>query len=235
MRRLNRIAIIAATAVLGTFLGTANRAHADRFELSIGSETRMMPSSSMDALDADVMPMFSLTGAMAIDRVRVPFFDRFYVDTSFQVGGVDGTTFQTLDTNVSMISGAVGARLSRALSERWVLQTRAALGLARVGVSMSDMFVDGPALSDSGYTGIGQTSAGLDYLFARKRGKKGDRFAMGLRAEFGYLAMIPKTLHAQPDGSEHADGAILIPETAASLGDLNLSAWNLRVGLVGRF
>lgn len=216
-------------------LALPGRAHADRYELAVGSAGRIMHSSSVDALSDDGMPVFSMTGAVNINRVQVPFFHRFAIEGGFDAGGMSGTSFQTLETSTSFMHWTLGARVSRDLSRRVTVHGRAALGLARVGVTIDDSFMAGPTLGDSGYTGTGYAGVAGDVYLIKPGTPRGARIGLGLRWEVGYLAVIPRTMTARPDSSDHEDGAILIPETSASLGSLNLSALNVRFGLVGRF
>ena len=229
------LAIGSLVALIGLALATPQWAHADRYELSIGSAARFMPSSSVDSLSEDNLPVFSMTAAVAIDSLKIPFFDRFYIDGSFDVGTMPGTSFQTLETEASLMHWALGARLTRDLGKRVAVHGRASLGLAKVGVTIDDPFMEGPTLGDSGMTGTGYLGLASDLIFLRAGAQRSARFTMGLRAEVGYLAMLPKSLEARPDSSDHPEGAILIPEMSASLGDLDMSAWNMRFGLFGRF
>lgn len=231
---MTRISILLAAVFSAALVGAPGRAQADRYDLSLGSSTRRMTSSSVDALSDGSMVAFSMTAAMALNGVRVPFVDRVYLDGTFEAGAMNGTSFQTLDTHTSLISTALGARLGRDLSARWSVHGRASLGLARVGVTLSDSFMGGPTLGDAGWTGTAYVGAVSDYLVAERRGSQSASFGLGLRVELGYLAALPKQLDARPD-VDRPDGAILIPETAASLGDLDLSSFNLRVGMFGRF
>ena len=222
-------------ALLCFALALPGRAHADRYELAIGSAARVMPSNSVDALTEDEMAVFSMTGAVAIDRIHVPFFSRFAIEGGFDAGWLSGQSFQTLETSTSLLHWSLGARLSRELGRRMVVHGRAALGLAHVAVTIDDMFMDGPTLGDSGVTGTGYLGAAADFFMVQPGGRRALPFSFGLRFEVGYLAMLPKQLTARPDGSDHEEGAILIPETSASLGELDMSALNVRFGLVGRF
>lgn len=233
MHTLPRVISALASAVLIT--GAAEQAYADRFELSLGSAAHIMPSDSVDALTDDQLALFSMTGALAIDRIHVPFFDRFYIEGTFEAGGMGGTSFQTLESSTSVFSWALGAHLRRDLSERLSIHGRANIGVAHVDLTISDPFMDTPMLSDAGYTGIAYVGAASDFVFAKRRRAGSRRLALGLRAELGYSAALPLELHARPDASDREEGAIIIPESAASLGTLNLSAWSMRVGVVGRF
>lgn len=222
-------------SISGFTVAAPSLAHADRYELSLGSSTRHVQSTSADALSDDILAVFSMTGAVAIDRIKVPLFDRFAIEGGFDAGALTGTSFQTLETSTSFLHWTLGARVTRDLGRRLSVHGRAALGLARIGVTIDDIFMNGPTLGDSGYTGTGYVGAAGDIYLIKPGMPEGARLSLGLRLEVGYLAMIPKSLEARPDGSDHEDGAILIPEMSAPLGDLDLSALSLRFGLVGRF
>jgi hypothetical protein len=60
----------------------------------------------------------------------------------------------------------------------------------------------------------------------------GSARGLGLRAEVGYLAATPVDLRARAAGGTPPNP---IPDQETELGRLDVSAWVLRIGAVGRF
>ena len=90
-------------------------------------------------------------------------------------------------------------------------------------------------LRDSAYVGTSYASAGLEFMPIRSRDADGVvKFAIGLRAEIGYVASTSAEMHANPD---HGGGGntLRIATAPASLGSLDASGRTYRIGLVGRF
>jgi hypothetical protein len=157
------------------------------------------------------------------------------IDGTLELGGMGGTAFRTLDTSATVQLAALGARLRRDLSRRFIAQARANLGAARVHVEIEDMFSGSHALSDSAYTMTAYLGGGVDLLLSSKHRADGsEQFSLGLSAELGYMAMVPVTMEATSE-ARGDDDIIRIPEMSPSLGSLDLGAWGLRFGLVGRF
>jgi hypothetical protein len=215
-------------------MAASAQVRAEGYELGIGSATRFTSSDSARALSDGNLTLFSVTGGYRLERVRVPGFE-FLIDGTLELGGMGGTAFRTLDTSATVQLAAVGARLRRDLARRLIGQARANLGGARVHVEIEDVYARGQPLSDSAYTMTAYLGGGVDLLLSSKYRADGtERFTLGLSAELGYMAMVPVTMEAT-SGAGGDDDIIRIPEMSASLGSLNLSAWGLRFGLVGRF
>jgi hypothetical protein len=223
----------ALLVLLGAF-SSPRSASADTYEVSIGSTARWMPSSTIDAIaDDDSHLAFSLGVAFKLNRVSVPFVD-LYLDAMLETGGVDGETFQRIDTEAGLLSGTLGVRAQRDLSPRLAGFGRAALGVARVSLSMTDGYSYSEAMKDHGNAGAVYLGAGADFIALRKPWRPGSKttVTMGLRAEFGYSAITCVPMRALSESG--GDGAITIPTQATSVGGLDMSAWSFRLGLVWR-
>jgi hypothetical protein len=223
--------ILLATLVISVHSQRLPDARAERgYELGLGSATHRLATGSADALTDDNLVMVSVSGALALPSLSL---HGFAVDlaAAFDHGGVDGTTFGTMSTATRMTAATLGLRARRALSRRWLLHGRAAAGAARVSVELDDYYSGAGALYDRGYAGCMQVGGGGD-LILLGAGRRG--LSLVLRAELGYSAMSAVELRGAPE-DRMDDDIIRIPEMYTSLGELDLSAWNARLSLVGRF
>jgi hypothetical protein len=230
MTRILRLVFVAAA-----LCWFANSAAADRYELSLGSSTRYMHSSSVDVLSGDDSAgVFSMAVGFKLDQPRFQSLD-VLVDVTYEGGTATGTTFQRMHSETSMHSGLLGARLRWNVSERGSFYGRGALALTRVRLDLIDAFADGPQVGDRGWSGGAYLGGGIEVLPIRTMRDQRERFALGLRLEGGYLATSAVEMRAVPRGQDVMDGAIHIPTEFTSLGDLDISAVSLRFAIVGRF
>lgn len=210
--------------------GAGRPAHADRFELSLGTTIHSAQSASVHALHDGGSAGFSLSGAMGV--MQAAGLD-IAIDAALETDSASGTTFQRMDTETSATLILVGARARRPVTGSLIAHGRAALGMGRVSVDMSDPYGAWP-MRDSGYAGSAYVGAGLDFLPLRPPIRGGNRpLSLGIRLEVGYLLMTPVELTTEPDDS--GDNTLAIPVAGASLGDLDLSAITTRLAVVGRF
>jgi len=212
-------------------------AAADNYELSIGSTARWMHRGSMDAVTADNSHnAFSVGVAIRLNRVTIPFFD-LYVDAMVETGSIDGETFQRIDSETSMLHGMVGARAQRRLSKHFYGFGRAAIGTAKVSLTLRDTYSYTESMEDRGVAGTTYWGGGLDLIAIRKPRTQTSKkmITMGLRAEAGYTAFTSVSMRAVPASANSDDDIIRIPTKSIDIGDVNLSAWSFRVGLYGRF
>ncbi len=223
-----------ALAVLGVVLAQAP-AHAERFDLSIGSTVRYARSASVDALSADdAHSFFSLIGAVRLDRPLIPGFDLF-LEGTFETGSIEGTSLRRIDSSTGITGAMVGGRVQRSLPRRITGFARVGFGMSKMSLSLTDRLGGAATLRDSAYVGTTYVAAGLEFLPIRRRDAGGAvRFAMGLRVEVGYLASTSAEMYANPE-NDGDDSALRIPTAPASLGTLDASGRTYRVGLVGRF
>lgn len=230
MTPVHRLVLAAAAVCL-----LASPAAADRYELSLGSSTRYMHSSSVDALTGDDSAgVFSMAAGFKLDRPTLLGLD-LLVDVAYEGGTATGTTFQRMHSETSMHAGLLGARLRWNVSERGSFYGRGAVALTRLRLDLIDAYDDGPRVGDRGWSGGVYLGGGIEVLPIRRVRDQRERFALGFRLEGGYLATSAVTMRAVPRGQDVMDGAIRIPTEFASLGDLDISALSLRFAVVGRF
>jgi hypothetical protein len=210
---------------LVAFLGLTSAASADSHEISIGSTTRTLRTSSANALTGDSLGGGALSYAHALGMDLVPGLS-VWAEGTMGWGSADGTMFQTLSTELSTLSFSVGGRARYPLRNRIVATGRLDLGMARAGVQLHDDA--GHTASDHGWGATTQGAIGLD-LFAVRR----PELSLGLRLELGYVAATPVSLTAAP--ASGSDGTLQLEMSAASLGNLNLSGSVFQASVVSEF
>lgn len=211
----------------------AGPAHADRFELGLGTSNHFLASSSVDALSEDGMTAGSITAAMKIPWLRLAGFDAL-IEANLDTGSLSGRSFRTMRSDTSLRVTTVGVRVRRAIWRRVIGHAGVGLGAARVSLRLEDAASRVEAISDRAHAVAGYLGAGGDVLLARLRRDDGShKFTLGLRAELGYHSIAPVRLLGST--GERDDDVIRIPATATSLGELDLSGWTMRFGVVTRF
>ncbi len=222
---------LAAVAVLvGLF--AAAPAHADRFELGLGTASRWMPSNTVLALHDANTTGFGLGGAMR--WATIGGFD-LLADISYSTDSSHDTTFRRLDTKTDTSLWLAGVRARRDIAPYTSAHARAALGVARITAEINDLSSDSH-IADHDWTMSAYVGAGIDFTPVPTRlMQRQAKVSFGLRAELGYLAMTSAALESHTGTEEMNAGVIEIPTSAASLGDLNLSALMLQLSVIGRF
>jgi hypothetical protein len=136
--------------------------------------------------------------------------------------------FQTLATDVGVLGVSAGGRARYRLRDRIVASARLDVGAARTRLRLEDAM--GHTAADARWGAIATAAVGLDLLALA-----GPRFALGLRAELGYVVTRAPSLTAAPDDGEGDEDAILLPRTEASVGHLDLGGRFFGVSLVSQF
>ena len=221
---------------LAALASLAAPAAAERYEVSIGNQTRFMHTASIDALTDDrSQGTLSIQAAFRLDQISLPG-GSLHLDVDYHTGGFTGSSFDRLETDTHMTGAGAGARFTRDLSRYTRGFVRANLGLARMTMTLSDDSSGADPLFDHAWAGTAYLGAGLDLMPLRRVDDEGRvRFALGLRFEGGYQRVTPVEMRARPDSRSGDGDTLRIPMQEVSLGSLDLSAWILRVGLAGRF
>ena len=230
------LATVTATAVfvLAAIL-IPEPAHADRFEVGLGTSSHFLASSSVDAVSEDGMTAASLSAAMRVPWLRLAGLDAA-LEASLDTGSLGGRSFQTMSTETSLRVTTVGVRVRRPVWGRIVGHAGAGLGVARVGLRLDDHSSRVDPVSDQGNAVAGYIGGGGDVMLARVRRDDGShKFALGLRAELGYQMISSVSLLGSPESRGEDDDVIRISALATSLGELDLSGWTMRFAVVTRF
>jgi hypothetical protein len=200
-------------------------AHAGNNELALGPSTRILRTSSANAVTADSLAGGTLAYARASGIALVPGLD-LWATAAFGWGAADGMMFQTLTTELDTLAFTLGGRARYAWHPRIVASARLDLGTARTALALRDG--QGHTADDAGWGATTSAAVGLDLYAVR-----GSRFALGIRLELGAVATSSIPLTATPaSGSE---GTLTLEMTAASLGELNLSGTMFAVSAVSQF
>jgi hypothetical protein len=173
------------TVLALAILLAAAPARADTWQVGAATSLRHHGSPSLDPLAADDS---HAALSLSVGR-RLPWLDgprlHLLADAQLEVGGIDGTTFQSIATHTGLVTGLAGVLAHRELGRRFSLLGRAALGLTRVDVELA---TGGGRLEDRAWTPTAYLGTGADFQFF-------DHLA--LRAEVGYLATAP--IDVEPD------------------------------------
>lgn len=211
-----------------TFATTAV-AHADTpgtHEISLGSRTRALRTSSANALTDDSLVGGGVGYAHALRIQLIPDL-ALWATATIGGGSADGTLFQTMSTDLDTFDMAVGARARYPLRGRWLRATaRLALGAARTSVELRD---DGHTAGDSAWGPTLEGGLGIELATARR----GAPISFGLRLEVGYVAAAPVSLTATP--SSGSGDTLQLEMSPASLGHLNTSGGTFAFSLLSEF
>jgi len=139
------------------------------------------------------------------------------------LGGADGTLFQTMASAIDMVGFTAGARAAYALHRRVSLNGRLEVGTARTDLSLH---AQGHTVSDAAWGGIATAAAGVEVLAIARR-----RFSFGARLELGYVAATAPSLSPRAEG----DGTLELATMQASIGHLDLDGRFVMVSLLGQF
>lgn len=195
-------------------LALTSVAHAESHELTLGSSTRALRTSSADALTDQSLVGGRIGYAHLLDIRLVPRL-ALWATATFGGGAADGTMFQRMSTKIDTLSFAAGGRARYPLLGRWLLATaRFELAAARTAVTLRE---DGHDAGDSGWGPTVEGALGIELAGTRANA----RFRLGLRMELGYVLAAPVSLTATP--SSGSDGTLRLEMSAASLGSLDLS------------
>jgi hypothetical protein len=208
-------------AILLLVLMTASAAAGDN-EISAGSSTRALRSSSADALTGDAL----VGGGVAIARgldVDVRDDMRVWATADMTWMSADGTMFQTLTTHMFDTMLTAGARLRYTPYRFCALSAGVALGAQHESVRLID---SADNASDTGWGALARGSLQADLL------ADSQHFAFGLRFEVGYVEATGVGLTPK---QERTGDMLTIPVTSATIGHLDLSGPYVNVGLLAQF
>ena len=214
---------------IAVLLCGAEPAAADRFELSIASGTRWTTSESVDAISADDSHgIVGIGGGVRLNGLQ-PFGFSIYVGGDYLHQSLSGTTFQRIESDMSMHSFRAMARAERWYGSRVAGFARFSMGYTTATLGLSDSLSSAARPTrDRAHAASTTVGLGGDVIMLRN-----PSFELALRAEVEYDKTSTLHFDAEPDSGE--DDVLTIPITAASLGDVDVSGVGIRIGLVARF
>lgn len=146
-------------------------------------------------------------------------------ELAFESGSTDGSTFAgQLQNHIESWQVTAGARARLPIFSWLLLQARGAVGGAHTTVRISDNAMGG--IHDSGNGMVAAGGLGLS-LLPRVTSRQHNAVHLGFEIEVGYQVATATTIHADPDGRPPEE--LTIPSRYASLGDLDLEGWTLRM------
>lgn len=198
-------------------------ASAGNHELTVGSSSRAMHSSSAEAVTTEGLSggAVGYAHALGIDLLS---HVALWVEGGFAWGGAQGTMFQSLSTRVSTQALTGGARLRYTPYHYLAVGVRADLGAARTALWLDEGSV---SASDARWTELAQAAAAVDLLAIDH-----PQFALGLRFEVGYVATRGVALTPTP---QHGGDTLRLPMIESSLGSLDLSGPFVEISAVSQF
>ena len=221
---LRNLTICLAVVLLG-----AGTAAADRFELGFASGTRWMGSESVDTLSADDSHSITgIGGGVRLNGLR-PFGFDIYVGGDYLHQSLSGTTFQRIESDMSMHVFRATARAERWVASRVAGFARFSMGYTTASLGLTDtLSTAARPTRDRAHAASIALGIGGDVVMLSN-----SSFRLALRAEVEYDKTSAMHFAAEPESGE--GDVLTIPITAASLGDVDVSGVGLRIGLVGRF
>ena len=202
----------------------ATAAHADpNDELTLGTQTRALRSSSADALTDQGYVGGQLSFARRLESPQ-PLL-QLWATAGFDWGGASGEMFQTLTTNIGSVGFTVGGRARYVVRPHLAVSARLDLGEQHVSLELADQ--NGRTASDAGWGLLAKTAAAVDLFAVDNQG-----FALGLRAEIGYVAARGVVLAPK---SPHDDTQLSIMTGGASIGHLDLGGPYFSISAVSQF
>ncbi len=217
------------TICLALVLLDAGTAVADRFELGFASGTRWMSSESVDTLSADDSHAIAgIGGGVRLDGLQ-PFGFDIYVGGDYLHQSLSGTTFQRIESDMSMHLFRATVRAERWHGSRFAGFARFSIGYTTASLGLTDrLSTAARPTRDRAHAASTTLGLGGDVVVLSN-----STFRLAVRTEVEYDKTSAMHFAAEPD-SGGAD-VLTIPITAASLGDVDISGVGLRIGLVGRF
>ncbi len=148
-------------------------------------------------------------------------------EIGLETGATHGTTFQQLNNDIFTWQATAGGRARLPLTP-WLHATgRAAVGGGWTHARIYEMSST-TGVKDAHGTFGAQAAIGLSLLPRITQKNVGHAVFFGLDVELGYQATTAMTVHAIPEDRPAPE--LTIPAAYASLGDLDLDGWTLRVG-----
>lgn len=222
MRTVTTMKPILAALLL---LAAVAPATAGNNELSTGSFTRALRSSSANALTEDSLGGGGFAYARVLPLDVLPGVE-VWGTGAMSFGTATGQMFQTLDTEIDTMHYTAGARARYPVFRWLVANARLDLGLQRAAVSLRDSA--GHSASDTGWGAISTGALGLELLAVSH-----PRFSLGLRFELGYFADTDIGLTAKSD--EPDEDTLELERMEASLGHLDLGGRFFAFTVISQF
>ncbi len=204
-------------------LALTSAAHAGNNELTLGTHSRSLHAPSANAVSEDEMVGGALGIARRLPLVVFPRLD-IWATGAMTWGGLEGTLFQTMLTDVGMFGLSAGGRARYELHPHVHVGGRLDLGTSRTSLRLEHA---GHVVKDAAWGATATTALTIDLLAVARR-----QFSFGLRFELGYVAATAPSLSPREDDDETK---ITLDEMQASIGGLDLGGRFFSFALLSQF
>jgi hypothetical protein len=194
-------------------------------ELTFGSNVRALPNA--DPVTPDSLAGGGLGIGRRIDAFVLPHHLELWVDAGILWSGASGQLFQTLKTDLFDMTITAGGHLRYHPFRALAVSGALAVGYEHASLSIEDTM--GHTASDTAWGAVARASIQADLMVVDMH-----RFALGFRAELGYLKASGIELIPREGRSGDAD-TLYLPMQEASLGHLDLSGPYFNLGLFSQF
>ena len=186
-------------------------AHAGNNEVTVGSHTRSLRTSSANAVTDDNLAGAQLQYGRRLALDVVPRLE-VWMTATYLAGNLTGTPFRSMATAVRTDDFLIGGRARYFVLSHLAATAHVAAGAARTSLSLSS---GADEVKDAGWGSIADAAVGLDLLLVSR-----PRFTCGLRLDLGYLATSGVAL--APAAEKDSD-MLQLTTAQASIGQLDLS------------
>lgn len=212
--------ILLAMLLLAAAAPTAARADPSRGEVWLGGAARALRTPSANAVTDNNLGGASLGVARDLGLDLGPHLG-LWIEGGLTIDEAQGTMFQTMSTEISTVGITAGLRARYQLHRLVALTAHAGLGPQRVELEVAYQ------LSDHRWGTQASAGGGLE-LFLRSR----RRFAMGVRAEVGYV--MTQAVELSPHRDTPGD-VVALPITDLPIGRLDLSGPTAGLSVIAQF
>jgi hypothetical protein len=197
------------------------------YSLDVGSHVRWFGDTSAAILSSETLSGPRLTLGRSLTSTRGPLRDvDVGVFARYVYATVDGTFFQTIETELDQHVLSGGVRVDAPLWWRVRL-----VGQGEVGMARTHLEVTANALmpvDDEAWAPYAAATLGGDLGLIQN-----PRFRMSLALDVGYVLAVPVDLRALP--GDRPDEQLSIATEFASLGKLDTRGWTYSLAVRGAF
>ncbi|MCP4446782.1 MAG: porin family protein [Myxococcales bacterium] len=221
--------VLTVIAASGLCVALAAEAHADRYQVSLGGGSSALPSESIDAL-GDAKSYARADLEVGVELRHVPILGTTEIALAWDTGGFSGTSFGRIDSDLSLDTVMVLARVRRDIRPRLTGFGEFGMGVQWGNLKLNDAGSElARRLEDSDKAAASTIGAGVDFQLTNIASS----LKLGVRAKVNYRVISSHDFSATPKmgGSDE----LVLSTSSADLGSVNTSGLAFGAALVGRF
>ncbi len=212
----------------GLSLSVPTSSRAEKYTVSMGAGQSHLPSTSVDALTAEQgFPSFELQGGREL--LPLPGIGDLEVGMSLSMGSVSGTSFERIESSLSMQSVMLYGRVRRQLVPRLSYFGQLDLGAQWGTLQIDDAASNAGSLEARDSAAASRLGTGLDMRLS----SSGRDVQLGVRWSLAYRLMAPLAFAATP--MEEDSETLRISTSSAELGSVNTSGLAMALSFYGQF